>query len=267
MLEIGASAFEGCALKSVTIPSSVKKVLHQAFSGCTEITVYDSIDPTAKSCYAGIDLLNGHPNSEVGYIGIGPAWAMWECAANHAWYDYTIIVRSAQTGAIKYVVEMNSDPKNRQYYCLLCSGWGKNATFAFRELDKFFPKIEGATRKQRVALLRLQYGVDLDEETREYYRKYVSRSAKDILRMCIQEERMDWVKICEEAGALRKDAVEYAIKQAAEAKKPDFTAFFLDYQSKHFPLKAGKDNAGLRLPDLPREKKKKTADKTSEESI
>ena len=229
--------------------------------------MYDSIDPTAKSCYAGIDLLNGHPNSEVGYIGIGPAWAMWECAANHAWYDYTIIVRSAQTGAIKYVVEMNSDPKNRQYYCLLCSGWGKNATFAFRELDKFFPKIEGATRKQRVALLRLQYGVDLDEETREYYRKYVSRSAKDILRMCIQEERMDWIKVCEEAGVLRKAAVEYAIEQATAEKKPAFTAFFLEYQNKHFPLKAGKDNAGLRLPDLPREKKKKTVDKTSEESI
>ena len=153
------------------------------------------------------------------------------------------------------------------YRNLFFFGWGKNATFAFRELDKIFPKFKDATRKQRVALLRLQYGVDLDEEMRDYYQKYVSRSIKDILRMCMREERMDWIKVCEEAGVLRKATVEYAIEQATAEKKPAFTAFFLEYQNKHFPLKAGKDNTGLRLPDLPREKKKKTVDKTSEESI
>ena len=153
------------------------------------------------------------------------------------------------------------------YRDLFFFGWGKNATFAFRELDKIFPKIKGATHKQRVALLRLQYGVDLDEEMRDYYQKYVSRNIKDILLMCIREERMDWIKVCEEAGVLRKATVEYAIEQATAEKKPAFTAFFLEYQNKHFPLKAGKDNTGLRLPALPREKKKKPADKTSEESI
>ena len=122
-------------------------------------------------------------------------------------------------------------------------------------------------RKQRVALLRLQYGVDLDEEMRDYYQKYVSRSIKDILRMCMREERMDWIKVCEEVGVLRKAAVEYAIEQATAEKKPAFTAFFLEYQNKHFPLKAGEDNTGLCLPDLPKEKKKKTVDKTSEDSI
>lgn len=179
----------------------------------------------------------------------------------------TIIVRSAATGDIKYIIEVDIDYDNWDYRNLFFFGWGKNATFAFRELDKIFPKFKDATRKQRVALLRLQYGVDLDEEMRDYYQKYVSRSIKDILRMCMREERMDWIKVCEEAGVLRKAAVEYAIEQAAAEKKPAFTAFFLEYQNKHFPLKAGEDNTGLRLPDLPREKKKKTVDKTSEESI
>ena len=124
------------------------------------------------------------------------------------------------------------------YRDLFFFGWGKNATFAFR-----------------------------DEEMRDYYQKYVSRSIKDILRMCMREERMDWIKVCEEVGVLRKAAVEYAIEQATAEKKPAFTAFFLEYQNKHFPLKAGEDNTGLCLPDLPKEKKKKTVDKTSEESI
>lgn len=153
------------------------------------------------------------------------------------------------------------------YRDLFFFGWGKNATFAFRELDKIFPKFKDATRKQRVALLRLQYGVDLDEEMRDYYQKYVSRNIEEILLMCIREERMDWIKVCEEAGVLRKATVEYAIEQATAEKKPAFTAFFLEYQNKHFPLKAGEDNTGLCLPDLPKEKKKKNVDKTSEESI
>ena len=179
----------------------------------------------------------------------------------------TIIVRSAATGDIKYIVEVEINDASWNYRNLFFFGWGKNATFAFRELDKIFPKIKGVTHKQRVALMRLQYGVDLDEEMRDYYQKYVSRNIEEILLMCIREERMDWIKICEEAGALRKAAVEYAIEQATAEKKPAFTAFFLEYQNKHFPLKAGKDNTGLRLPDLPREKKKKPADKTSGESI
>ena len=138
----------------------------------------------------------------------------------------TIIVRSAATGDIKYIVEVEINDANWNYRNLFFFGWGKNATFAFRELDKIFPKIKGVTHKQRVALLRLQYGVDLDEEMRDYYQKYVSRNIKEILLMCIREERMDWIKVCEEAGVLRKATVEYAIEQAAAEKKPAFTAFF-----------------------------------------
>ena len=258
--EIGRYAFEGCPLKSVTLPRSVKKAPAHAFVGCREINIYDNIDADCGDCYADFESKRDRDRSgsQIGLMPIRDESDPLNC---------TIIVRSAATGDIKYIVEMETDSGSWGYRDLLFYGWGKNATFAFGELDKFFPKIEGATRKQRVALLRLQYGVDLDEETREYYQKYLSRNIKMILLMCIREDRMDWVKICEEGGALRKDAVEYAIGKASEAKKPDFTAFFLDYQSKHFPLKAGKDNAGLRLPALPRERKRKPVDKTSEEYI
>ena len=272
LLEIGQRAFQGCCpLKSVTLPPSVKNAPMYAFPGCREITIYDSIDADGGDCYENfksnhIDQSNyelyhvDQSGSKIGFMPIHDEFDPLNC---------TIIVRSAATGDIKYIVEVEIDygSGNRDYRNLFFFGWGKNATFAFRELDKIFPKFKDATRKQRVALLRLQYGVDLDEEMRDYYQKYVSRSIKDILRMCMREERMDWIKVCEEAGVLRKATVEYAIEQAAAEKKPAFTAFFLEYQNKHFPLKAGKNNTGLRLPDLPREKKKKTVDKTSEESI
>ena len=272
-LEIGRGAFKGCPLKSVTLPPSIKNAPLYAFPGCREITIYDSIDANGGDCYENfksnrIDLSVytsnykpyhvDQPCSKIGFMPANGDLSSLNC---------TIIVRSAATGDIKYIVEVENDSGNWDYRNLFFFGWGKNATFAFRELDKIFPKIKGATHKQRVALLRLQYGVDLDEEMRDYYQKYVSRSIKDILRMCMREERMDWIKVCEEAGVLRKATVEYAIEQATAEKKPAFTAFFLEYQNKHFPLKAGKDNTGLRLPDLPREKKKKPAYKTSGESI
>ncbi len=273
LLEIGRGAFQGCPLKSVTLPPSIKNAPLYAFPECREITIYDSIDANGGDCYENfksnrIDLSVytsnykpyhvDQPCSKIGFMPANGDLSSLNC---------TIIVRSAATGDIKYIVEVENDSGNWDYRNLFFFGWGKNATFAFRELDKIFPKIKGATHKQRVALLRLQYGVDLDEEMRDYYQKYVSRNIKEILLMCIREERMDWIKVCEEAGVLRKATVEYAIEQATAEKKPAFTAFFLEYQNKHFPLKAGKDNTGLRLPDLPREKKKKTADKTSGESI
>ena len=269
LLEIGRGAFDGCPLKSVTLPPSIKNAPLYAFPECREITIYDSIDADGGDCYENfksnrIDQSNyelyhvDQSGSKIGFMPIHDEFDPLNC---------TIIVRSAATGDIKYIVEVEYDSGNFDYRNLFFFGWGKNATFAFRELDKIFPKFKDATRKQRVALLRLQYGVDLDEEMRDYYQKYVSRSIKDILRMCMREERMDWIKVCEEAGVLRKATVEYAIEQATAEKKPAFTAFFLEYQNKHFPLKAGEDNTGLCLPDLPREKKKKTVDKTSEESI
>ena len=254
---IGSGAFASCPLKRVTLPPSVKNAPANAFVGCREITVYDSIDADRGDCYAYFES-NGAgewSGSQIGFMSIENKSDPLNC---------TIIVRSAVTGEIRHVVEMELDSGNLDYRCLLLYGWGKNATFAFRELDRMFPAIKSTTHKRHVALLRLQYGVDMDDKTRDYYRKYVSRSAKDILRMCMEEGRMDWVKVCEEAGVLRKDVVEYAIAQAAEAKKAEFAAFFLEYQRTHFPPKEEKCDDRLRLPDLPKEKKeKKPLDKNS----
>ena len=71
---------------------------------------------------------------------------------------------------------MGADPSQRNYYCFLTSAWGKNATFAFKELDEFFPKIRGAVHKQKVAKYRLEYPVDLTQENKEMYEKYIKKS-------------------------------------------------------------------------------------------
>mgnify|MGYP000664821072 CR=1 FL=1 len=89
----------------------------------------------------------------------------------------TITVRSAETGDIKYKVWMGADPSQRAYYCLLSSGWGRNATFAFAHLDEFFSRIRGAEHKLRVAQLRLEYPVELSDEAKKKYEAYVKKNA------------------------------------------------------------------------------------------
>lgn len=89
--QIGGKAFARCGLKAVTVPKTVLKTGNESFSECQEITIYDTIDPDAEPCEKYLDEINGSPNSLVGYIGIGRAWALWSCAANHTWKNYEII--------------------------------------------------------------------------------------------------------------------------------------------------------------------------------
>lgn len=172
---IGMQAFAGIHIKSVTLPKSVRTLEWGVFSGIEEITVYDCLDPDAKDCTEEIDTSNGNANSLVGYIGIGYAFAMWECAANHEWLNYTIIVKSAQTDEIKYKVWMGADSSQRDYYCFLSSGWGHNATFAFSYLDEFFPKIRGEEHKKKVSELRLEYPYELSDEKKKMYENYLKK--------------------------------------------------------------------------------------------
>ena len=168
---VDKGAFADSALKKVTLPKSVKSVGCGVFYGCKDIEVYDGIDPDGISCEDAIDTINGQPNSNVGCIGVYSALGQW--------YDHTITVRSVQTGEIKYAVWMGTDRTQRHYYCQLASSWGKNATFSFKDLDEFFPKIRGTEHKVKVAKLRLEYPVALSDEMKKKYESYLSRYGKE----------------------------------------------------------------------------------------
>ncbi len=173
---IGSEAFAKVKAQRVILPKSVQTLGWGAFSCVPEIEVYDSIDPDAKDANAGIDWANGYPNSMVGFVGMGPAWARWQCAANHRWVDYTITVRSAITDEIKYKVWMGADSSQRDYFCFLSSAWGHNATFAFENLDQFFSRIRGKHHKLQVALYRLAYPWNLSAEAKAKYENYVKKN-------------------------------------------------------------------------------------------
>ncbi len=163
---IGTRAFAKTKLKTVTIPKSVRTLGWGAFSGTPEIVVYDTIDPEAKSADAAIDTINGHPNSLVGCVGIDSL---------HRRVNHSIVVKSAESDEIKYKVWMGADVSQRDYYCFLSSAWGHNATFAFSQLDEFFPRIRGKEHKLQVAKYRLEYPVDLSDTAKAKFESYVKK--------------------------------------------------------------------------------------------
>lgn len=234
LVEIGEHAFAKCGLTDVIVPKTVLKTGNESFSGCKTITIYDTIDPDAKPADAYMDDVNGSPNSVVGFIGIGPAWAMWQCAANHNWVDHEIIVRSAETGEIKYKVWMGSDPKQRKYYCTLTSSWGKNATFNFGALDAAFSGIKGVEHKIKVALNRLRYPENLSDGQRDSYVAYLVRSAKDLITSCIDSDDMETLLYCEPFGVIKKNNIDDLLEYAAKAKAIQFSAYLMEYKATHF---------------------------------
>lgn len=234
---IKAQAFADCNLKKIVIPKSVKIVEHEAFSGCRDITIYNTIEPDGKDCYSMIDNLNGYPNSEIGFMGIGQSRAMWQCAANHTWLNHVITVRSAENEEILYKVFMEADSTQRQYYSILTSGWGHHGTFAFEEVDKFFDKIKGADYKLKLALSRLQYKIDLSSDYEKKYTAYIARNGKAALKMCIDDEDYELLQLCADLGAIKKGNIDEIIKYSNARKSVLMTAFLLEYKNMHFKAK------------------------------
>ena len=257
----GRAAFKDCGLSSVVVPKTVQTIYREAFCGTQNITVYDAIDPDAKDCYAAIDNINTRPNSEVGAIG-ADYWKM-NRRMNAEWINHKIIVKSAETDAVKYVVNMESDSGQRQYYSMLLSGWGHNATFAFSVLDDFFPKISGGSYKLRVALGRLSHPVELSEDKRAYYTKYISRVAKEAAKECIVAEDVDLLELLKNAGALKPQHAEELIEFASQKQKTELVAWLMNYQHEN-PVKSKKKKDELSLDDEPKPKKTKPVDKTSD---
>lgn len=232
--QIGGKAFARCGLKAVTVPKTVLKTGNESFSECQEITIYDTIDPDAEPCEKYLDEINGSPNSLVGYIGIGRAWALWSCAANHTWKNYEIIVRKAETDEIKYKVWMGSDYKQRKYYCTLASSWGKNATFNFAALDMMFPDIKGTEHKIRVALNRIRYPEKLSNAQRDEYIAYLVRCAKDLITRCIDCGDMETLLFCEPFGVIKKSNIENMLDYAVQKNAVQFSAYLQEYKALHF---------------------------------
>ena len=237
LYEIGHSAFANTGLEKVTIPKTVLKAGHESFSGCWEITIYDTIEPDAKPCEEHFDDLNGTPNATTGFIGIGGSLAQWTCVANHEWLDYEIIVRSAKTDEILYKVWMGADPDQRWYHCMLTSSWGKNATFNFAALDDAFSQMEDTNyreHKVKVAAYRLRYPEKLSEDHKEKYISYLRKRAEEFIDYCILNDDLEILQYCEQFGIITKRNIKKLLELVPTNVELQVSDYLMEYSRTHF---------------------------------
>ena len=176
--KIGDEAFYLRNVRKFVLPKSVKSIGRNILSGVSEIVVYDTIEPDAGDAYENVSLTDLDAKSKIGYMQLDkPDWSS-ATILNCDWKDYTITVKSAETDKIKYKVWMGASESASEYKCLLSSGWGKNATFAFKELDKFFSKTRDKKHKLKVAEYRLLYPVELDKDMQKKYMDYLKKNHK-----------------------------------------------------------------------------------------
>ena len=253
LTEIGNRAFACCPITEVIIPKSVRRAPQGAFNKCSSITIFDSIDPDTKPCKDNFDDSNGVLNSSIGIIGVS-------CCSDRAihleyihgkqeWNDHEIIVRSAETGEIKFKVWMGADNRQHNYYCAIASSWGRNASFNFPAVDQMFSSVKGTEHKIRYAVNRLRYPVDLTEETETSFKKYLSRSGKEVVRFCIDRNDMETLRFCEPFGIIKKNVVDELIDYASGKQSTEFLAYLIDYKALHFTSKrSGSSELNKKMP-------------------
>lgn len=230
-------AFCGCKLAPESVPASVTHIGRGAFYGCTDITVYDTIDPDAKPAMEGVDANSGKANSDLGLIGVSTRYSddRWDYYALEWSNNHTIRVRSHETGGILYEVPMVIDRSNSGYRTdrarrVMISGWGCNASFAFDEMDRSFAQIRSNV-KSDIALARLRYRYQLTTQAAKPYKSYCTAHADEIARRLIDEGTLaDY----EDLKLIKKSNADALIDYANGAGNTAITAYLIDYKNAHF---------------------------------
>lgn len=253
------------------IPKGVRSVDKGAFRGFGKIEVYDTIEPDAEpakdgyaalwakyeECTMGYESWATFANNRCepaygAYVGLIGADVRFDSPSsspdynrNLGWDDYEIVVRSAETDEVKYRVNMPFSPDGNGAAKCCLSAWGKNATFYFSTIDQAFDIYPDPKRKVKAAINRLMWPVDLSDEQYEVYRKYLSRSAREAVRIICRTGEIDVLKFMGELGILKSSNIDALIDVACPKVKAlksfgnkRVGEFLEDYCREHFPRKA-----------------------------
>lgn len=238
----------------VVVPKGVKSIASGSFVGYDRIVVYDSIEPDARPAEDGV--LRAAAATSRSYVRLGELQvdvsmiSKPDCGVSlglagttifpfYDFYDtdYEIVVRSEATNEVKYRVEMNLSHARRGASACLVSAWGKNATIDFPTIDALFREFSEKRGKIKTAINRLLWPIDLSEEYRSMYVKYLSRYAKDAIDVFCFTGDLDAVKLMASLGLVKKsnicDMVKLARRRYAGNKK--IRKYLTDYQKEHFP--------------------------------
>ncbi len=244
---IGSEAFDrldyGRPPASVVVPPSVEHIERGAFAGWQQITVYDTLDNDSASAGEKIDTSTGQRNGDAGWMTLesdhdrifNGQYASW--TQNTMGTDHEVIVRSAETGKVKYRVDMPVYSATRTVINILVSAWGRNATFHFPALDAIFTKLPNKESKIKAAINRLLWPISLEPEVREIYEAYLRRFAKAAVQVAARRNDLDGLGLLDRLGAVKPTNINEAIQVAKDAGAQEALDYLEAYQADRFPPK------------------------------
>ncbi len=242
---IGSEAFTrldyGRPPASVVVPPSVEHVGKGAFAGWQQITVYDTLDKDSAGAGEKIDVSTGQRNGDAGWMALRAEHDRLGNSQHASWAqlttsnDHQVIVRSAETGEVKYRVDMPLESATQNVRHVFVSAWGRNATFHFPALDAMFERLPNRQAKVRAAINRLLWPVSLEPEVAEIYEAYLRRSAKAAVRVAAAMDDLDGLGLLDGMGLVKPTNVEEGIKAARDAEAKEAEGFLRACKAERFP--------------------------------
>ena len=191
---IGEYAFAKQAFRKVALPSSVKNVGAYAFYMSNYISLYDSIDGGGRERLADGRCSQEDADSSGGFccessVGlINTFFPVLHKRSHTVASPCTIEVKSAETHAVKYRVFMPGVSAPQYVRDAYAESWGCGASFDFSRVDGLFEKLGSREAKARTALNRLAWPVDLREEDRKAFSRYLRKNRAYAVCYCLSDD-------------------------------------------------------------------------------
>lgn len=150
-------------------------------------------------------------------------------------FDYSteVIVLSDETNEVKTVIPAYSD-KTSAFEDILHKCLREDNTFNFEVYDNYFDSIRGDTAKLKVALTRIRYPYDLEDEAKNLYSAFISSKSKQVVTQCIEENDMGLLNLMTSNNLISKRAIKALITMATENGRTTMTAALLEYNNRNF---------------------------------
>ena len=236
---IDRDAFSDVRLGKLELPAGVRKVERSAFSGTSELVVYDSIDPDAEEATEWErDEWNGTVNSPLSCALLHVPEGFVEAQGNAGWRDYHITVKSSETGNVRYRIFCDSKEWDIKYRAFMFSAWGKNASFDFETYDDFFMHARNRDGRTEMAFCRIMFPEGLTSSHRYDYESYlerclyIERSARRTADLIAEKDEADRLRLLSEYGAIDSHNISWIREQLQKANAQKC----LEYLDENYPV-------------------------------
>lgn len=243
---IGNHAFSGRQdLETVTLPAGIRTIYGFAFHNCRnlrKIALFDSVDDYYDGVIRQCDSL------EEVEITLNRGW--YEVVRNFlADNDKRLRMKLRDTGSgnealltfPEYVYDFNENTMARTIqFSIAGSGMFyrecvDRRSINYREYDRLFEKamIDGGETAEDIAIGRLFYPCELDENSKKRYGEYVRENGRTILQRLIPRAAKDrdaafaLKRLCGEF--LSADAISFGIKLSTELALLEVSAIMMEY--------------------------------------